>query len=378
MQHINNNSENIQNVNVTFIKHTTTTTATAVAYNNNNIHQKRFFGKNISNTCQDQQSIPHTTSTTTSNLVNTTNPSKQQHHMLNPNTYQNNKTKIKFNYIQVIPKQPPFSLSTFINKDIQHKLNPQYNSEYLEDIYTSLLSELNTNKPHYRSFLSNQPEITMKTRNTLIDWLISIHTALELLPETLYLTLIILDRYIEHVRISKSNFQLIGCVCMFIAAKNEEIYPPTVIDFIYFMQNAFTYKEFVDMEINILHTLNFDILCTYPHVILQRLFFMSEQPKVVYELALFLLECSYFGEKCLVKDDYVKVLGVFYFALGKLRKEKGVDVEKIHSGVKGLFGKHKESIREFCGGLKECVGGIKKEGFHGVIKKYKMVKEFGI
>ena len=50
MQHINNNSENIQNVNVTFIKHTTTTTTTtAVAYNNNNIHQKRFFGKNISN-----------------------------------------------------------------------------------------------------------------------------------------------------------------------------------------------------------------------------------------------------------------------------------------------------------------------------------------
>ena len=374
MQHINNNSENIQNTNVvTFIKHTTTTTTY------NNIQQKRFFGKNISNTCQEQRSTSTTTPTTSLNNTNNSSitsiiPSKQ---------HQNNKTKIKFNYIQLIPPlpkhhPPSFSLAAFINKDIQHKLNPQYNSEYLEDIYTSLLSELQTNKPHYRNFLSNQPELTMKIRNTLIDWLISIHSALELLPETLYLTLIILDRYIEHVRISKSNFQLIGCVCMFIAAKNEEIYPPSVIDFIYFMQNAFTYKEFVDMEINVLNAVDFDLLCTYPHVILQRLFFMSEQPSVVYEFALFLLECSYFGNKCLTKDDYVKVLGVFYFALGKLRKEKGVDVEKIHSGIKGLFGKHKESIREFCGGLKECIGVIKKEGFHGVIKKYKMEKEFGI
>jgi hypothetical protein len=74
--------------------------------------------------------------------------------------------------------------------------------------------------------LSNQTEINSKMRKVLIDWLVEVHLKFNLLPETLFIAVNLIDRYCQNNHIQRSNFQLVGVTCLLIASKYEEIYPP--------------------------------------------------------------------------------------------------------------------------------------------------------
>ena len=45
--------------------------------------------------------------------------------------------------------------------------------------------------------MDHQPKIDETARSTLIDWLIQIHHNFKLLPESLFLTVNIIDRYLS-------------------------------------------------------------------------------------------------------------------------------------------------------------------------------------
>lgn len=74
----------------------------------------------------------------------------------------------------------------------------------------------------------------------MVDWLINVHMKFKLLPETLFITINLVDRYLSIEVIDKQNVQLLGVAALMIACKYEEIYPPTVKDFIYVTKNAYT------------------------------------------------------------------------------------------------------------------------------------------
>ena len=46
-------------------------------------------------------------------------------------------------------------------------------------------------------YMGSQPDINAKMRSILVDWLIEVHRKFELMPETLYLTLNIVDRFLS-------------------------------------------------------------------------------------------------------------------------------------------------------------------------------------
>jgi len=52
---------------------------------------------------------------------------------------------------------------------------------------------------------------------------------------------------------------------MLIATKYEEIYPPEIKDFVYITDKAYTEEEVLEMEVNVLHTLDFNF--TIPSII---------------------------------------------------------------------------------------------------------------
>lgn len=65
---------------------------------------------------------------------------------------------------------------------------------------TSIDSHLKMTEDIYRSregFLSGQTEVNAKMRAILVDWLIEVHLKFRLVPETLFLAINILDRYLE-------------------------------------------------------------------------------------------------------------------------------------------------------------------------------------
>lgn len=46
-------------------------------------------------------------------------------------------------------------------------------------------------------YMNHQPEINDKMRSILVDWLIEVHLKFKLLPETLFITVNIIDRFLE-------------------------------------------------------------------------------------------------------------------------------------------------------------------------------------
>lgn len=48
-----------------------------------------------------------------------------------------------------------------------------------------------------QSYMSKQIDINEKMRGILVDWIIEVHLRFKLLPETLFLTVNLIDRYLE-------------------------------------------------------------------------------------------------------------------------------------------------------------------------------------
>jgi len=81
--------------------------------------------------------------------------------------------------------------------------------------------------------MKNQSEINIKMRLILVEWLIEVHLKFKLLPETLFLTINLIDRYCMVKDVLKNEYQLLGVTAMLIASKYEEIYPPEIRDFVH-------------------------------------------------------------------------------------------------------------------------------------------------
>lgn len=153
--------------------------------------------------------------------------------------------------------------------DINDLHNPKYAAEYVLRIYEHLLS-VETNYLPSPSYMDKQTDINCKMRALLVDWLIQVHIKFELLPQTLYLTVNILDRFLEAKIVTRRKLQLVGCASMLAASKYEEIYAPECSDFVSMSDNAFTVDELLDMESLVLNTLNFNVTVPSPYTFLRR------------------------------------------------------------------------------------------------------------
>lgn len=77
-------------------------------------------------------------------------------------------------------------------------------------------------------YMDSQSEVTPNMRAILTDWVVEIHSKFELMPETLYLTMYIVDRYLSLQPVLRRELQLVGIAAMLIACKYEEIWAPEV------------------------------------------------------------------------------------------------------------------------------------------------------
>lgn len=84
---------------------------------------------------------------------------------------------------------------------------------------------------------------------------------------------------------------------MLITTKYEEIYPPTVKDFVYITDNAYSKEEVLGMECDILQTLDFDIQQTTPFRFLERYTKVMRADSVTFYLAQYLLELGLLDSK---------------------------------------------------------------------------------
>ena len=113
--------------------------------------------------------------------------------------------------------------------------------------------------PHPTYINDVQPIITCQMRAVLIDWLVEVADDFKLATETLYLAVAHIDRFLSVRQISNKELQLLGTTCLLIAAKYEEINPPSIERFAYVTDQACTVSEIVRVEAEVLHHLHFRV-----------------------------------------------------------------------------------------------------------------------
>ena len=150
--------------------------------------------------------------------------------------------------------------------DISNINNVQIPKDYINIIYYNLLEEENIElnpKPIY-TYMKNQKEINDQMRSILVDWIIDVHHKFGFTDETLFMTVLIIDRYSSVEQITRIKYQCLGITALMIACKHEEINVPKVEDFIYITDNAYTKDEVFQMENDVLSKLNFSLLYPSP------------------------------------------------------------------------------------------------------------------
>ncbi|KAG4962043.1 hypothetical protein JHK82_038730 [Glycine max] len=141
-------------------------------------------------------------------------------------------------------------------------------AEYIDDIYKFYKETEEDGCVH--DYMGSQPDINAKMRSILVDWLIEVHRKFELMPETLYLTLNIVDRFLSVKAVPRRELQLVGISSMLIASKYEEIWAPEVNDFVCISDNAYVSEQVLMMEKTILRKLEWYLTVPTPYHFLVR------------------------------------------------------------------------------------------------------------
>ena len=187
--------------------------------------------------------------------------------------------------------------------------NKKENTNDIKDIYINLLKEEKENELNINSsYFLNQPEINEKMRAILIDWLIDVNNKFCFKEETLFITINIIDNYLSQKKIKRCNLQLLGVTALFIACKQNEIIFRRLKEYAYITDNAYDINDILNMEIEILKTLNFNILfpssLTFFELLCNNFDIINQKKESIknnlkYFLGIFLIQSFYMSEKCL-------------------------------------------------------------------------------
>ncbi|ONI14224.1 hypothetical protein PRUPE_4G269600 [Prunus persica] len=165
--------------------------------------------------------------------------------------------------------------------------------EYLDEIYQFYKLTEDENRVH--EYMALQPEINAKMRSILVDWLIEVHHKFELMPETLYLTINLVDRFLSVKVVPRRELQLVGISSMLLASKYEEIWAPEVNDFVCISDNAYGKEKVLVMEKAILGKLGWCLTVPTTYVFLVRYIKASSAPsddELMENMVYFLAELS--------------------------------------------------------------------------------------
>jgi Cyclin, N-terminal domain/Cyclin, C-terminal domain len=148
--------------------------------------------------------------------------------------------------------------------------------------------------PHY---MDNQAEIKWSMRTVLMDWVIQVHHRFNLLPETLFLTVNYIDRFLSCKIVSLGKLQLVGATAIFIAAKYEEINCPSVQEIVYMVDGGYTIDEILKAERFMLTMLQFELGWPGPMSFLRRISKADDYDLETRTLAKYFLEVTIMDEQ---------------------------------------------------------------------------------
>ncbi|TQS33201.1 hypothetical protein Golomagni_06461 [Golovinomyces magnicellulatus] len=161
--------------------------------------------------------------------------------------------------------------------------------DYLRELEIKMLPN-----PHY---MEMQNEIQWSMRAVLMDWLVQVHNRFGLLPETLYLTVNYIDRFLSYKVVSIGKLQLVGATAILLASKYEEINCPSLEEIVYMVDNGYPTEEIIKAERFMLSMLNFELGWPGPMSFLRRVSKADDYDLDTRTLAKYFLELTIMDER---------------------------------------------------------------------------------
>ncbi|KAL8961981.1 MAG: hypothetical protein Q9193_001544 [Seirophora villosa] len=198
--------------------------------------------------------------------------------------------------------------------------DPLMVAEYVVEIfdYLRVLEEATMPNPEY---MEHQEHIEWHLRGVLVDWLIEVHTRFHLLPETIFLAVNIIDRFLSSRIVELEKLQLVGITAMFIASKYEEVLSPHVQNFKHVADDGFSEEEILKAERFVLAALNYDLSYPNPMNFIRRISKADNYDIQTRTLGKYLLEISLLDHRFMQFPPSQLAAGAMY--LSRLILERG-------------------------------------------------------
>ncbi|KMZ59955.1 Cyclin-A2-1 [Zostera marina] len=192
--------------------------------------------------------------------------------------------------------------------DIDSKrTDPQLCSPYAQDIYDNLSAIELDRRPYFNYMETMQCDVNQSMRLVLIDWLVEVCIEDKYVPDTLYLSINILDRFLSKKAIFRDRLQLLGVASLFIASKYEELKAPPVERFRELTANTYTSVDILEMEKRILKCLEFRISVPTTKTFLRRFLRAAQCSSDVLSLQLEYM-ANYLAELTLLEYDFLRFI----------------------------------------------------------------------
>ncbi|RMZ00430.1 hypothetical protein D0860_07990 [Hortaea werneckii] len=169
-------------------------------------------------------------------------------------------------------------------------------AQYGDEIFSYMRNLEKRMAPNPR-YMEQQQEIQWSMRSVLIDWVIQVHGRFNLLPETLFLTVNYIDRFLSCKIVSLGKLQLVGATAIFVAAKYEEVQCPTISEIIYMVDGGYSADELLKAERFMLSMLQFELGWPGPMSFLRRISKADDYDLETRTLAKYFLEVTLMDER---------------------------------------------------------------------------------
>ncbi|KAL0101613.1 hypothetical protein PUN28_019031 [Cardiocondyla obscurior] len=246
--------------------------------------------------------------------------------------------------------------------DVENWLDPYQVSHYAMDIF-NYLKERERLFP-VGDYMNRQVCLSQWMRALLVDWMVEVQESFELNHETLYLAVKLVDLYLTKVTVGKETLQLLGAASLFIASKFDERVPPMIEDFLYICDGAYSQRELIKMEINVLKVVKFDLGIPLSYRFLRRYARCTKVSMATLTLARYILEHSLMDYTMIRFSDSKMAAAALLLAL--LMKDLGGwnPTLEYYSGYK------LDDIRDICNLLNQSLHKKHKETLKTVHNKY--------
>lgn len=187
-------------------------------------------------------------------------------------------------------------------------------AEYAPEIFKYLMScEMGT-MPHPDYVRYQVDNVTWEMRDIMVDWLIEVHQKFRMTPETLYLAVNLLDRYLSLVQVTIDKLQLVAITALFVASKVEEIMIPNIDEFAYLADNTYTTEEIRVTERRVLAAINFKLSYPNPMNFLRRISKADDYDIHSRTIAKYLMEIGIVDHRFLRCQPSLLAAGAMYLA----------------------------------------------------------------